>query len=426
MAKKKVKEPEQNAYEIVLEQIDAIAKKLKLDQGFVEIIKNPMRTFIISLPVMMKNNKIRTFTGYRCQYNDLLGPTKGGIRFHPNLTLDDIKALACQMTLNCALVDIPFGGAMGGIMCDPDELTKTELEALTRRYMFAIRHFIGPQKDIPSPEMFTDEQTMAWMVDTYSSLEGSQIPGAVTGKPCEIGGSMLVAESVARSCGIMIRESAFALGIDLTKATAAIQGASPAALNLGEQLENLGVSVIAISDSVGGIYNPNGLSIADVAKYKKQRSNKAKSVKGFAGSKPISEDKILEMKCDILVSASNLEVLTKTNAKKIKAKILAELISSTVSPDIDKALHKSNVFVIPELLANAGSVAVSYFEWLQNNNGYYWPEERVADELERYMIKAFTDVYNISKKSKTDMRTAAYMLALQRLADVYNVRGLWP
>lgn len=423
MAKKK---QELTPFETVQEQIDIVAKKLKIDQGLVEILKNPIRTLTVTIPLKMKSGKVQVLTGYRCQYNDFRGPTIGGIRINPTLTLDEIKALAFWMTLKCAVVDVPFGGAMGGIVCNTDLMHDDEIQALCRRYVFAIRNFIGSEKDIPTPEMNVSDQMMAWMLDTYSSLSGLHKPSAISGKPLAIGGTLMAPDAIGLSCAITIREAALALGIDLTKATAAIQGAGRAGAAAGQILEELGVNVIAISDSKAGIYNPNGLKIKEVIKHKYQKNNKDKSVKGFPGSKPVANTKIMEMKCDILVPAVGANSINDQIAKKIKAKIVAEVATAPTTPDANEILHKNKIFVIPDLLANAGGVIISYLEWVQNNAGFYWSEQQVRDEFDRYMIKAFKDVFEIAQKNKIDMRSAANMLAIERIANVYSIRGLWP
>ncbi|MBU1024073.1 Glu/Leu/Phe/Val dehydrogenase [bacterium] len=400
---------------------------MKLDAGLTELIKTPMRMMTVAMPIKMRNGKVKVFTGYRCQYNDLLGPTKGGIRYHPNVTEDEIKALACWMTWKCAVMNLPFGGASGGVACDTKELNVAELEALTRRYAYILREYVGPRKDILAPDMYTDDQVMAWFMDTYSTLSSEYIPGVTTGKPLGMSGSRGRVEAAGRGLMITIREAAMALGLDLTKSTAAIQGAGNAGATAGLLLEEIGVKVIAIADSTGGIYNPNGLKMKEVIKHKHAKSNKNKSVKGFPGSKPVASDKIMEMKCDILIPAALENVINKSNARKIKAKIIAEAANGPSTIDADNILYKkSKIFLIPDILASAGGVTVSYFEWVQNMTGHYWTEDHVNDELERYMVTAFNDVYEISKREKVDMRTAAYMLGISRVVDAYKTRGLWP
>lgn len=418
---------ELNTFEIAKKQIDDAAKKLKLDAGLTELLKTPARMMTLAIPVRMRNGKIQVFTGYRCQYNDFRGPTKGGIRYHPDLTEDDTKALASWMTWKCAVLNLPFGGAMGGIACNPKEMNSAELEALTRRYAYILREHVGPKKDIPDTDVCTDDQTMAWFMDTFSALESEYKPAVTTGKPIGIGGSLGREEATGRGVVILIREAAMALGLDLTKATAAVQGAGKAGGVAGRLLEELGVKVIAISDSVGGVYNPNGLKIKEVLKHKQSKSNKKKSVKGFPGSKPLTNEKLMEIKCDILVPAALSNSINKSNARKIKAKIIAEVASGPTTPDADEIIYKKNkAFLIPDILANAGGVTVSYFEWIQNISGHNWTEDYVLDELERYMVSSFNDVYEIHKKNKVNMRTAAYMLAIERVTEAFKTRGLWP
>ena len=418
---------ELNPFEIAKTQLDNAAKRLKLDSGLTELLKTPMRMMTVSMPIKMRNGKVKVFTGYRCQYNDLLGPTKGGIRYHPDLDEDEIKALACWMTFKCAVMNLPFGGAKGGIACNPKEMNSAELEALTRRYAYILRDYVGPRKDILAPDLYTNEQTMAWFMDTYSAMNSEYIPGVTTGKPVSSGGSLGRSEAAGRGLMIAIREAAMALGLDLTKATCAIQGAGNTGATAGLLLEEIGVKIIAIGDTRGGVYNPNGLKIKEVLKHKYSKSNKNKSVKSFPGSKPVPSDKIMEMKCDILIPAALINVINKSNARKIKAKIIAEAANGPTTIDADLVLYKKNkAFLIPDILANAGGVTVSYFEWIQNQTGHYWTEDHVNDELERYMVTAFNDVYEISKKNKVDMRTAAYMLGIGRVVEAYKTRGLWP
>jgi glutamate dehydrogenase/leucine dehydrogenase len=416
----------QTPFEIAQEQIDVAAKKMKLNPSLADVLKNPLRMMTVSLPVKMKSGKITVFKGYRCQHNDFRGPTTGGIRYYPGVTEDEVKALAMWMTWKCAVVDIPFGGAYGAVACDTKTLATQELEGIARRYAFSMRDFIGQNKDIPSPDLYTDAQTMAWIMDTCSGLSDTYYPGSTTGKPIVVGGTLGSEEAVGRGIAVTIQEAAIALGIDLKKATAAIQGAGRSGSVTGRMLEDLGVTIIAISDSKGGIYNPNGLKIKEVIKYKTAKANKANSVKGFPGSKPVTNEKLLEMKCDILIPAAMDSVITKVNAKKIKAKLIAEAANGPTTPEADEILFKSKVFMIPDILANAGAVAVAYFEWVQNRAGKYWTEDQVLDELDRLIIKAFRDVLEISRKNKIDMRTAAYMLAIQRVSDAFDIRGIWP
>jgi len=415
-----------NPFDIAKQQIDIAAKRLKIDAGLTEILKSPIRMLTVSLPVKMRDGKIKIFTGYRCQHNDLRGPMMGGIRFHPNITPDEVKALACWMTWKCAIVNVPCGGSQGGIVCNPADLNDKELEALTRRFAYSLRDFVGPEKDIPALEAFGNPKIIAYFMDTFSTLNGIPRPGTVTGKPIELSGSTGRDEASSRGCIIAIRETALALGMDLTKATVVIQGAGRDSILLGELLERIGTTIIAISDFKGGIYNPNGLSMDEVSKHRFAKSNKDKSVKGFPGSKPVTHEKLLDMKCDILIAASPDGIVTKSNAKKIKAKIVAEAVNGPITPEADEILFKEKIFVIPDILANAGGVIVSYFEWAQNMEGFSWPEDEVNRKLEKQMVSAFKAVYEVQKQHKVDMRTAAYMLAIDRVAKVFELRGLWP
>ena len=424
--KQQVKQPLINPFEIARQNIDTAAKKMKLDPGLTEILKNPQRMLELSLPIRMRNGHIRVFKGFRCQYNDLRGPTLGGISYDPALTADGVMANACWMMLKCAVANIPYGGASGGIVVNPSELNDRELEALTRRFAYALRDFIGPDKDIPTPDVHNSDRIMAWFVDTYSTLNGTPKPAVITGKPVEVGGSHGRTDAVGRGCVITIREAVFALGIDLTKASVAVVGMDDAGAITGQMISDLGATIIAVCDQKSGIYNPNGLNIGDVIKHQTAKTNKDRSVKGFPGSKPVTKDKTLELNCDILIAAESQNIIAKTNARKIRARIVAEASNGTTTPEADEILFKNNVFVVPDILANAGGESVAYFEWVQNIEGLPWTEEEVAQKLERQMIGAFRDVYEKHRKNKIDMRTAAYMLAIERIAKVFELRGLWP
>lgn len=411
---------EQNPFEIAQLQLDRAAKKLNLDPNVHRFLREPMREMHVSLPVKMDDGKLKIFKGFRVQYNDARGPNKGGIRFHPDETIDTVRALSAWMTWKCAVVDIPLGGGKGGVICNPKEMSDGELERLSRAYIDAIGRFIGPEKDVPAPDVYTNPQTMAWMMDEYSKLRGHYTPGVITGKPIPVGGSLGRGDATARGAMYTIREAANHLGIDLSKAKVAIQGFGNAgyfAAILAAEL--FGSKVVAVSDSKGGIMMESGFDAEAVSAYK----TKTGSVVGFPGSKPISNEELLEMDVDVLLPSALENVITKKNANNIKAKIVGELANGPTDPDADDILYRKGVFVIPDFLCNAGGVTVSYFEWVQNLNSYYWEEDEVHVKLDRKMTKAFADVLAMSLEYKTDMRTAAYMVSVQRVAEAMKLRG---
>ena len=407
-----------NPYEAALRQLDIAAEKLKLDPGIHEILKRPMRTLIVNIPVVMDDGSIQVFTGYRVQYNDALGPTKGGIRYHPELTLDEVTALAAWMTWKTAVVGLPLGGAKGGIRCNPKEMSKGELERLTRGYVRAIAKFIGPNIDVPAPDVYTDAQTMAWIMDEYSEIVGYPAFGVVTGKPVSVGGSRGRSEATSRGLMYTVMEAAKCLGINLKGATVAVQGYGNVGYHAARLLHEVGCKIIAVSDSKGGIYNPNGLDPEKVLEHK----NRTGSVVDYPESTFITNEQLLELECDVLVPAALENQITKANADRIKAKIVAEGANGPTTPEADEILFKKGVFVIPDILANSGGVIVSYFEQVQNQMNYYWTEEEVRNKLKETITKAFYDVLEISKQYNANMRVAAYMLAVKRVADALMTR----
>jgi glutamate dehydrogenase len=413
---------ELNPFKIAQLQLDIAAKKLGLDAGIHERLRWPERVLTVSIPVRMDSGKIRVYEGYRSQYNDWCGPAKGGIRYHPNVTLDEVKALSAWMTWKCAVVGLPYGGSKGGIICDPKNMSLGELERLTRRYTFMISPIIGPEKDIPAPDVYTNAQTMAWIMDTFSILRGYTVPGVVTGKPLVLGGSLGRNEATARGCVFTVREACKKLGIDPSKATAAVQGYGNAGCIAAKLLKELGVNIIAVSDSKGGIYNKSGIDPSKVEDVKTKKG----SVVAFKEADAISNEDLLELPVDILIPAALENVITEKNAKKVKAKISAEAANGPTTPGADQILHKNGVFVIPDILANAGGVTVSYFEWVQNLYTFYWTEDEVNKQLERVMVRSFENVYDMHKKEKVDMRTAAYMVAVKRVAEAGLKRGMFP
>ncbi len=409
-----------NPFEVAQKQLDICAEKLKLNPEVHAVLREPMRVMQVSIPIRMDNGKVKTFQGFRVQYNDARGPTKGGIRFHPDETIDTVKALAAWMTWKCAIVDIPYGGGKGGIVCNPKEMSEGELERLSRGYIRAINYFIGPERDIPAPDVYTTPQIMAWMMDEYSKLKGYNVPGMITGKPIPLGGSLGRGDATARGGMYALKEAAKHLNIDLKKATVAVQGYGNAGQFAAQLVtEMFGSKVVAVSDSKGGIYNEKGLDWKAVLEHKE----KTGSVIGFKGSKQITNEELLELNVDILIPAALENVITEKNAARVKAKIILELANGPTTPDADKILHRNKIFVIPDFLANAGGVTVSYFEWVQNLYGYYWTEKEVHEKLEAKMVKAFRDVIEMAEKYKVDNRTAAYMVSVNRVAEAMKLRG---
>jgi glutamate dehydrogenase len=411
-----------NAFEIAQRQFSDAADILGLDEGVRKKLRTPERCLTVAVPTRMDDGRLEVFVGHRVQHNTTRGPAKGGIRFHPNVTLDEVKALASWMTWKCATVGIPYGGAKGGITCNPKEMSQGELERMTRRYASEISVIIGPEKDIPAPDVYTNAQTMAWIMDTYSMNKGYAVPGVVTGKPLALGGSLGRNEATAQGCVYIIEEAAKKLGIDLKTATAVIQGYGNAGSIAAYLLHDLGVKVIAVSDSRGGILNTQGFDPRKVLEFKNQTG----SVVGFPGTEPISNEEILKLKCDILVPAALENCITLKNAAKINAKIVAEAANGPTTPGADEILFDRKIVVLPDILANAGGVTVSYFEWVQNVQELYWDIEDVNSRLKKIMTRSFNDVYAIHKDKKINMRKAAYVLAVGRVAEAYKLRGLFP
>ncbi len=411
-----------NPYEEAVKQLQLTAEKLKLEPDILEILKYPQRVLTVSIPVRMDNGRIKVFTGFRCQHSSARGPTKGGIRYHPDVTLDEIKALSMWMTWKTAMVNIPYGGAKGGIICNPKEMSQGELERLSRRYFFEISSIIGPERDIPAPDVYTNPQIMAWMADTYEMIKGFSTPGVITGKPLEMGGSEGRIEATARGLSYCIETAVEKLNLDLKSSTSVIQGYGNAGSWAAYFLNEKGSKVIAVSDSKGGILNEDGLNPTAIYEYKKQTG----TVVGFEGTETITNEQLLELKCDILVPAALENQITKKNAKNIKCKLIAEAANGPTTIEADDILYRNKILMIPDILANAGGVTVSYFEWVQNLQRYYWTKKRVNEELKQLITKAFEDCYDLSIKEKVHMRLAAYMLAVNRVATALKIRGVWP
>jgi glutamate dehydrogenase/leucine dehydrogenase len=411
-----------NPLDVALHQLGIAAEDLNLDSGIHEVLRYPKRALIVSLPVKMDNGTVKVFQGCRVQHSDARGPFKGGLRYHPDVTLDEITALAMLMTWKCAVVDIPYGGAKGGVCCNPKEMSQNELERLTRRYTTMISDLIGPYRDVPAPDVYTDEQVMAWIMDTYSLLRGYSVPESVTGKPIILGGFKQREEATSLGVAFCIREAIKRLKMRTTDSTVAIQGFGSVGWNLARILHEQEFRVIAVSDSKGGIYNAKGIEPMKVFEHK----NKNGSVIGYANSKQITNEELLELRCDILVPAALENQITKENANKIQAKIVAEAANGPITPEADGVFNEKSVFVIPDILDNSGGVTSSYFEWVQNLTRERWNEREANRKLEAMMVRAFEDVYGISKARETDMRTAALILGVGRVAEAIETLGLWP
>ncbi len=409
-----------NIFEVACQQLDLAAKELKLEPEVLILLRQPMRELHFTLPIRMDNGKVKTFQGFRVQYNDARGPTKGGIRFHPEETIDTVRALAAWMTWKCAVANIPYGGAKGGVICNPKEMSKGELERLSRAYVDKLYLMIGSEKDIPAPDVYTNPQIMAWMMDEYSKLRGYNSPGVITGKPLSIGGSLGREDATARGALFTVREAAKYLKLNLAQATVAIQGYGNAGSFMAILTKKLfGSKIVAITDSKGGIYNSEGLEPDAVAEHKK----KTGSVTDFPGTEKISNKEILELKVDVLCPCALENVITQENAKNIQAKIIAEVANGPTTPEADNILFQKNVFIIPDILCNSGGVVVSYFEWVQNNSGYYWKEKEVCEKLDENITNAFESVLDVSIKRKIDLRLAAYVIAVNRVVEAMETRG---
>ena len=408
-------------FNAMLQEFDGAARLLGLDPGIWKILTSPKRQITVACPVQMDNGEIEVFTGYRVQYNITLGPAKGGIRYHPDVTLDEVTALAAWMTWKCAVAHVPFGGGKGGVICDPTRMSRRELEALTRRYVAEIIDAIGPDKDVPAPDVNTNDQIMAWVMDTYSMHVGYTATAVVTGKPIEMGGSLGRREATGRGVMIVTREAAKHLGLDIKNATVAVQGFGNVGSVSADLLSKIGARVVAVTDWKGGVYNKDGLDIAKMIDYSRQH----KTIEGFPGGEPIENEQLFELDVDVLVPAALENQITMDNAPLIKAKIIAEGANGPTTPEAHRHLHERGIFVIPDILANAGGVTTSYFEWVQDRHGYFWEEDEVNRRLEAKMVEAFKDVLQMSLKYKTDMRTAAYIVAINRVATVTRMRGMY-
>lgn len=407
-----------NPYLTAQKQIESAAQKLNIASHVVEILKRPMRVLHVSFPVKMDDGSIRVFEGFRSQHNDAIGPTKGGIRFHPDVNEDEVKALSMWMTFKCGVVGLPYGGGKGGVICDPRELSKGELERLSRGFFEAISQIVGPEKDIPAPDVYTNPQIMGWMMDTFSRLNRSFTPGVITGKPLIIGGSKGRGEATAAGCVMTIVEAMNQLDKPMKHATVAIQGFGNAGRNAAKLLAPYGCKIVALSDSKGAIYDPNGLDMNRVEVVKDQGN-----LLSYGTSSQIAANSLLELDVDILIPAALENVISDQNASRVKANIIAEAANGPTTPEADQILFEKGIVVIPDILANAGGVTVSYFEWVQNLMNYYWNEEEVNTKLREIMVSSYHRVSKLAKENSTDLRTAAYMISIQRVTEAMEARG---
>ncbi len=407
-------------YEVVSQLVEKAATRMHLNPQVKELLREPIRTLTVSVPVKMDDGTVRVFQGFRCQHSDVLGPFKGGIRFHPEADEDEVKALAALMTYKCSVVGLPFGGAKGGVLCDPTELSQAELERLSRGFIRAIALIIGPDKDIPAPDMNTNAKIMGWFVDEFANIQGAYKPGVVTGKPLVLGGSKGRTEATGRGVMYVVREAAQAFGFNLDGATVAIQGFGNVGNYAAKYLHDSGCKIIAVADMFGGAYNPEGIDPYPLKEYELQN----RTVKGFPGTQPISNEELLALECDILIPAALGNQLTGQNAASVKSKWVVEAANGPTTPEADEILQQRGILVIPDILANAGGVTASYFEWVQNNYSYYWSEDEVDQRLEEVMVDAFRAVHKAYQaQEETTLRVAAYMVALERLAQAMEARG---
>lgn len=410
-----------SVFEHAMRQFDEAASRLNVDPGLLEFIKQPRRAMIVTLPIQRDDGEWVVYQGYRVQHSFTRGPAKGGVRFHPQVTLDEVMALSAWMTWKSAVVGIPFGGGKGGIACDPTSMSRRELECLTRRYTAEIMDIIGPEKDVPAPDVNTNPQVMAWMMDTYSMHARETTTAVVTGKPLEIGGSRGRVEATGRGVMLTAREAAKHRGVDLNGATVAVQGFGNVGSVSAKLLAEQGCKVIAVSDVFGAIHNPAGLDVPALIDYAHDNGR----VSGFPGAEEIARDEVLFVECDILVPAALESVIDGDNAHKVRAKIVAEGANGPVTPDGDAVLNERGVFIVPDILCNAGGVTVSYFEWVQDRIGYFWEEDEVNRRLETILVRSFGDVLEMSRLHDVNMRIAAFMLAIQRVLEVTTMRGVY-
>ena len=410
-------------FQMACQQFDVVADHLQIPESHRERLKYPKRSLTVALPIQLDDGSTKVFPGYRVQHHLTLGPTKGGLRYHPDVALGEVAALAMWMSWKCALTGLPYGGAKGGIACDPSKMSRREIERLTRRFTQEMIPFIGPQVDVMAPDVGTNEQTMAWMMDTYSVHEGSSVPSIVTGKPVGLGGSLGRREATGRGVAYLINRAADAIGLDLAKSTAVVQGFGNVGSVAAYSLARYGAKVIAVSDVHGGIYHPKGLDLPALEKYAAEKGG----VAGFPGAEPISNEQLLLLPCDILVPAALERQITAANAGKIQCRILAEAANGPTTPDADLILNqRPEIFLIPDVLCNAGGVVVSYFEWVQDLQSFFWSETEIVDKLFRILETAWVQIHNMSRKQKLPMRVAALSVGISRVFEAKKQRGLFP
>ncbi len=411
-----------SAWESALTQLENAARVMNLDGGVHETLAHPRRILEVAIPTRMDDDTVEVFTGYRVHHNTSRGPSKGGIRYHPDVTLDEVKALAMWMTWKCAVVGIPYGGAKGGVVVDPKQLSPRELQAMTRRYAYELLPFIGPERDIPAPDMGTNEQIMSWIMDTYSTREGYSVPGVVTGKPVAIGGSLGRRQATSRGVTYVTLATLKNRGAAVEDARVVVQGFGNVGSNAVDLLAQMGCIVVGASDVGGGVYNPRGLSYQALARH----NDEAGTIADFEGGDRVSNQELLELDCDVLVPAALENQFTEENAERVKAEIIVEGANGPTTPAADEILEDRGVLVVPDILANSGGVTVSYFEWVQDLQSYYWSEEEVNDRLRTIMERAYVDVLRIAEEKKISMRNAATVLGVSRVAEAHVTRGLYP
>ena len=412
---------EENPFESMMERFDHAAKLLNLDPGLYKVLRNPEKQIIVSVPVLRDNGEVEVYTGYRVLYNTSRGPAKGGIRFDLNVTLEEVKALAAWMTWKCAVVNIPFGGAKGGVVCDPATMSMAELERVTRRYTSNIIDTLGPDSDVPAPDVNTNERVMAWIMDTYSMHKRHTVTAVVTGKPIEMGGSLGRREATGRGCMFVTREALAKIGFPMQQARVAVQGFGNVGSLAADFLSKAGATIVAVSDKSGGLINPKGLDVADLIAWVREHRQLA----GYPRAEAISHEQVITVDCDVLLPAALENVITSKNAKKIKAKIICEGANGPTTAAADKILEENGVFIVPDILANAGGVTVSYFEWVQDRGGYFWDEETVNKRLEQIIVRSFHEVATLADRHKVNTRIAAYMLGIDRVATTHRLRGMY-
>ena len=412
---------EENPFEAMMSRFDYAAQRLSLDPGHYKVLRTPEKQIIVAVPILRDNGEVEVYTGYRVLYNTSRGPAKGGIRFDLNVTLDEVKALAAWMTWKCAVVNIPFGGSKGGVVCDPATLSNAELERITRRYTSAIIETLGPDSDVPAPDMNTNERMMAWIMDTYSMHKRHTVTAVVTGKPVEMGGSLGRREATGRGCMIVTREALKRLRMPIEGARVVVQGFGNVGSIAAELMEDMGLTIVAVSDKSGGLYDPKGLRIRELQQHVRQH----RYLNEYKEAEPISNEDILTLDCEVLVPAALENVITSANAGNIKARIICEGANGPTTAAADKILEANGVFVVPDILANAGGVTVSYFEWVQDRGGYFWDEETVNQRLEKIMVHSFEEVAQMAARHGINMRIGAYMQAIERVATVHRLRGMY-